>query len=145
MRVWSEIKVSPGKNVKYRLDYALKANSTPPVIAEIMIASTSGGDNKKRTDIQSAFYDAVLYVEGNLKDRGKAPSVNIRQDWTRMASRIIFKWPKRSLRNGRIGVYVVALDKTDRRGYSKERGIELSNDRAPAKCFNIWDETEAGS
>ena len=94
VRIWSEITVlfkTKDEKLHYRLDYVLKENNAPPVIVEIMTASTSGGNKKKRTDIQSAFCDAVLYAEGNLPNRGKAPGVNIRQVWARMASQMIVK------------------------------------------------------
>ncbi len=94
VRIWSEITVNfrtGGQKLNYRLDYVLKAGSAPPVIVEIMTASTSGGNKNKRKDIQSAFCDAVLYAEGNLPSRGNAPGVNIRQVWARMASQMIVK------------------------------------------------------
>ena len=94
MRVWSEITISfktADEKLKYRLDYVLKTDDAPPVIVEIMTASTSGGNKNERTDIQNAFCDAVLYAEGNLPERGKSPGVNIRQVWARMASQMVVK------------------------------------------------------
>ena len=92
VRVWSEISLrDDANNLNYRLDYVLCAEGRPPVIVEIMTASTSGGNRAKRTDIQAAFCDAVLYAEGNLPERGKSPGVNSRQVWARMASQIIVK------------------------------------------------------
>ncbi|MDE2790522.1 MAG: hypothetical protein OXI81_08885 [Paracoccaceae bacterium] len=52
VRIWSEITVSfrtADQKLNYRLDYVLKADKTPPVIVEVMTASTSGG-NKKRAE-----------------------------------------------------------------------------------------------
>lgn len=92
VRVWSEISLRDNaRHLNYRLDYVLCADGRPPVIVEIMTASTSGGNRAKRTDIQSAFCDAVLYAEGNLPERGQSPGVNIRQVWARMASQLIVK------------------------------------------------------
>lgn len=94
VRIWSEITVrfeTEGKKLNYRLDYVMKSDDGPPVIVEIMTASTSGGNRRKRTDIQSAFCDAVLYAEGNLSERGRSPGVNVRQVWARMASQMIAK------------------------------------------------------
>lgn len=94
VRIWSEITVhfqAGEQRLNYRLDYVLKSGNAPPVIVEIMTASTSGGNRKLRKDIQSAFCDAVLFAEGNLPGRGNAPGVNIRQVWARMASQMIVK------------------------------------------------------
>ena len=94
VRVWSEISIvfrTENEKLNYRLDYVLKSENAPPVIVEIMTASTSGGNRKERTDIQSAFCDAVLYAEGNIPNRQKSPGVNIRQVWARMASQMIVK------------------------------------------------------
>ena len=94
VRIWSEITVvfnTEDERLNYRLDYVLKAESGPPVIVEIMTASTSGGNKRKRTDIQSAFCDAVLYAEGNVPKRGRSPGVNTRQVWARMASQLVVK------------------------------------------------------
>ena len=80
VRVWSEISLrDQASNLNYRLDYVLCAEGRPPIIVEIMTASTSGGNRAKRTDIQNAFCDAVLYAEGTLAERGQSPGVNIRQ------------------------------------------------------------------
>lgn len=90
--IWSEITLSDrSKNVRYRLDYVLRKGDDPPVIVEVMTASTSGGNRRKRTDIQSAFCDAVLYAHGILERRGGSPGVNTRQVWARMASQMIVK------------------------------------------------------
>lgn len=90
VRVWSEIPLRD-KNVNYRLDYVLRADDRPPVIVEIMTASTSGGNKRNRTDMQSAFCDAVLYANGILSERRQSPGVNARQVWARMASQLIVK------------------------------------------------------
>lgn len=90
--VWSEIALTDRTtNVNYRLDYVLRQADQPPVIVEIMTASTSGGNKRKRTDMQSAFCDSVLYVYGLRPDNGEAPGVNVRQVWARMASQLIVK------------------------------------------------------
>ena len=92
VRVWSEVTLSDKKtNVNYRLDYVLRKDDKPPVIVEIMTASTSGGKKENRTDMQSAFCDAVLYAHGLQTSRGRSPGVNVRQVWARMASQIIVK------------------------------------------------------
>ena len=90
VQVWSEITLR-ADNLNYRLDYVLSGDNRPPVIVEIMTASTSGGNRANRTDMQSTFCDAVLYAEGNLPERNKSPNVNIRQVWARMASQMIVK------------------------------------------------------
>ena len=94
VRIWSEISIASKtaeEKLNYRLDYVLKSDDAPPVIVEIMTASTSGGNRKERTDIQNAFCDAVLYAEGNVSDRRRSPGVNTRQVWARMASQMVVK------------------------------------------------------
>ncbi len=92
VRVWSEITLSDKpNNVNLRVDYVLRKRQGPPVMVEIMTASTSGGNKKKRTDMQSAFCDAVLYAHGLLTERRGSPGVNVRQVWARMASQLIVK------------------------------------------------------
>ena len=92
VQVWSEVQLrSSSENLNYRLDYVLVGDSGAPVIVEVMTASTSGGNKAKRTDIQSAFCDAVLYAEGVLQDRSQSPGVNARQVWARMASQLVVK------------------------------------------------------
>ena len=92
VRVWSEVTLSDREtNVDYRLDYVLRKEDRPPVIVEIMTASTSGGNKRKRTDMQAAFCDAVLYANGLQTERGGSPGVNVRQVWARMASQMIVK------------------------------------------------------
>ena len=91
VRVWSEISLRDSTGLNYRLDYVLRAEDRPPVIVEVMTASTSGGNKSKRTDMQSAFCDAVLYANGVLAERGQSPGVNARQVWARMASQMIVK------------------------------------------------------
>ena len=88
--VWSEVSLRHS-SVNYRLDYVLRGDGKPPVIVEIMTASTSGGNKRARTDMQSAFCDAVLYANGLLPDRRSSPGVNTRQVWARMASQMIVK------------------------------------------------------
>ena len=90
--VWSEIALSDRTtHTDYRLDYVLRRADGPPVIVEVMTASTSGGNKSKRTDMQSAFCDAVLHVHGLRPSNGQSPGVNARQVWARMASQLIVK------------------------------------------------------
>ncbi|GEM_PF-297970 len=56
-----------------------------PGIIEIMTSSTSGGNQQKRTTVPMAFSDAILGIEH------KAPGINYRQVWARMASQLIVK------------------------------------------------------
>ena len=91
VRVWSEITLRDSTGLNYRLDYVLRSGEGPPAIVEVMTASTSGGNKSKRTDMQSAFCDAVLYANGVLPERGLSPGVNTRQVWARMASQMIVK------------------------------------------------------
>ena len=92
VRVWSEVTLKDeSANVNYRLDYVLRCKDGPPIIVEVMTASTSGGNKAERTDIKNAFCDAVLYSAGTLERRRQSPGVNIRQVWARMASQLIVK------------------------------------------------------
>lgn len=92
IQVWSEIALRDSDtNMNYRLDYVLMNDDRPPVIIEVMTASTSGGNKSERTDIQSAFCDGVLYSQGLLEERRQSPGVNVRQVWARMASQMIVK------------------------------------------------------
>ena len=44
VRVWAEVSLRDKKqNLNYRFDYVLRTDDRPPVIVEIMTASTSGG------------------------------------------------------------------------------------------------------
>ena len=92
IRVWSEIRLLDRKlGVDYRMDYVLRKDDSPPVIVEVMTASTSGGNRAKRTDIRSAFADAVLYENGIIPELRQSPGVNARQVWARMLSQMIVK------------------------------------------------------
>lgn len=91
VRVWSEITLTGSDGVKYRLDYVLKSESKPPVIVEVMTASTSGGNRARLTDMQSAFCRAVLFANGTTPELGSSPGVNVRQVWARMASQLVVK------------------------------------------------------
>ena len=91
VRVWSEISLRDKKGLNYRLDYVLQKQDAPPVIVEVMTASTSGGNKSKRTDMQSAFCNAVLHAHGLVPELGACPGVNTRQVWARMASQMIVK------------------------------------------------------
>jgi len=90
VQVWSKVTLRD-KYVNYRLDYVLRNGNAPPCIVEIMTASTSGGNKAKRTDMKSAFCDAVLYATGRLTERCNSPGINTRQVWARMVSQIIVK------------------------------------------------------
>jgi len=87
---WSKIKrmaEKTGYTVARRngQEYIEDCPSGRPSIIEIMTSSTSGGDQKKRTAIPLAFEDAIL---GKTH---KAPGINYRQVWARMASQMIVK------------------------------------------------------
>lgn len=95
--VWSEITLSEKSNqgaiFNYRLDYVLRgqASNSRPAIVEIMMCSTSGGNKQKGTDIKEAFRRSILYASGFRDGPIKAPGVNVRQVWARMASQLIAK------------------------------------------------------
>ena len=75
VKVWSEITIRHERShVNYRLDYVLATEAKPPVIVEIMTASTSGGNREQRTDIKNAFCDCVLYSQGLLPNRPNSPA-----------------------------------------------------------------------
>ena len=79
------------QNLNYRFDYVLRSGDRPPIVVEIMTASTSGGNRKERTDIRNAFCDAVLFAVGTIPEQRQSPGVNIRQVWARMASQLVVK------------------------------------------------------
>jgi len=95
--VWSEVTLNErskqGATFNYRLDYVLRGRKphSSPVIVEVMTCSTSGGNKRKGTDITAAFKRAVLYAHGSVSERPRAPGVNVRQVWARMASQLIAK------------------------------------------------------
>ncbi|MCY4060502.1 MAG: NotI family restriction endonuclease [Gammaproteobacteria bacterium] len=90
--VWSEVALSSrSEGVNYRLDYVLRCGQRPPVVVEIMTASTSGGNRRERTDIRNAFCDAVLFGVGQIPEQRQSPGVNVRQVWARMASQLVVK------------------------------------------------------
>lgn len=92
INVWSEIRLlDRAAGVDYRFDYVLRKEEEPPVIVEIMTSSTSAGNRRKRTDIQSAFANAVLFENGIVPQLGQSPTVNARQVWARMMSQMIVK------------------------------------------------------
>jgi len=92
VRVWSEVSLIDKKqNLNYRFDYVLRSGSGPPIVVEVMTASTSGGTRSERTDIRNAFCDAVLFAVGTIPERRQSPGVNIRQVWARMASQLVVK------------------------------------------------------
>ena len=95
--VWTEVSLievgSGGGRFNYRLDYVLRSTrqGAAPVVVEVMTCSTSGGNRSKGTDIQGAFRRAVLFAHTPVTDPVKAPGVNVRQVWARMASQMIAK------------------------------------------------------
>ena len=90
--VWSEVRIIDRQlGIDYRFDYILRKEDTPPILIEIMASSTSGGNRRKRTDIQSTFLNAVLYEFGIAQRLGQSPTVNARQVWARMMSQMIVK------------------------------------------------------
>ena len=92
VRVWSEVALSSREEgLNYRLDYVLRCGQRPPVVVEIMTASTSGGNRNERTDIRNAFCDAVLFGVGQIPEQRQSPGVNVRQVWARMASQLVVK------------------------------------------------------
>ena len=92
VRVWAEVPMRDTKqNLNYRFDYVLRSGDRPPIVVEVMTASTSGGKRAKRTDIRNAFCDAVLFAVGNIPEQRQSPGVNIRQVWARMASQLVVK------------------------------------------------------
>ncbi len=92
VRVWSEVPLrDKTQNLNYRLDYVLRSGEGPPLVVEIMTASTSGGNRSQRTDIRNAFCDAVLHAMGTIPEKRQSPGVNIRQVWARMASQLVVK------------------------------------------------------
>ena len=92
IRVWSEIRLLDRElGVDYRMDYVLRKGDCPPIIVEVMTASTSGGNRARSTDIRSAFANAVLYEHGVIPELGQSPGVNARQVWARMLSQMIVK------------------------------------------------------
>lgn len=92
IRVWHEVPLKDANtSVDCRLDYVLRKMDGPPIIVEVMTASTSGGNKNKRTDIKNAFCNAVLYAAELRDELGQSPSVNSRQVWARMASQLIMK------------------------------------------------------
>lgn len=60
--------------------------SDPIIIVEVMTSSTSGGNKDKRTQIATAFEDALMHGEDH-----QGPGINYRQVWARMASQLIAK------------------------------------------------------
>lgn len=97
VNVWPEVSLSDvgkdGAKFNYRLDYVLQRDQpeSPPVIVEVMTCSTSGGNQRKGTDIQGAFRRAVVFANTPATEQVEAPGVNVRQVWARMASQLIAK------------------------------------------------------
>ena len=61
VRVWSEISLRDSTGLNYRLDYVLRAEDRPPVIVEVMTASTSGG-NKSKTEPVNDFETLTIAI-----------------------------------------------------------------------------------
>ena len=94
LAIWREVRVraSSGKQrFNYAFDYIVRrlgrgdVPAGDPLVVEIMTCSTSGGNKAAQTDIQAAFCKAVR------GEAHKAPGVNHRQVWARMASQLIVK------------------------------------------------------
>lgn len=94
LAVWREVRIRAGdgkQKFNYAFDYIirrLRADGTPtggPLVVEIMTCSTSGGSVAAGTDIKTAFCKAVM------GEQHRAPGVNHRQVWARMASQLIVK------------------------------------------------------
>ncbi len=129
VRIWSEIPLRDYScNLNYRIDYVLRAEGCPPVVIEIMTASTSGGNRTQRTDIKSAFCDAVLYTHGNLPKLNQCLGVNIRQVWARMASQLIVK---SQLANQWGGCAIWIVQDTLMDYIQKNTGLQLDNLLSP--------------
>lgn len=128
VRIWSEISLRDKAGLNYRLDYVLRSGNRPPTIVEVMTASTSGGNKRLRSDMRSAFCDAVLYANGVLSKRGVSPGVNARQVWARMASQIIVKSEIANSWGGRT-IWVVQDTLMDYIG--SQTGLHLSELRSP--------------
>lgn len=129
VRVWSEVTLrDDSKDVHYRLDYVLRGERGPPVVVEVMTASTSGGNKGKGTDIKAAFCNAVLYAEGNRPDPGGSPGVNIRQVWARMASQLVVK---SQIANEWGGIAIWVVQNTLAEYMREKTGLRLDDLRSP--------------
>ncbi len=128
VQVWSEISLRDGSGLNYRLDYVLRADERPPIIVEVMTASTSGGNRRQRTDMQSAFCDAVLYANGLLSERRLSPGVNSRQVWARMASQLVVK---SEVANGWGGRAIWVVQDTLMEYIGKQTGLRLNELHSP--------------
>lgn len=128
VQVWSEISLRDATGLNYRLDYVLRANERPPIIVEVMTASTSGGHRRQRTDMRSAFCDAVLYANGLLSERRPSPGVNARQVWARMASQLVVKSEVANAWGGR-AIWVVQDTLMEYIG--KQTGLRLDELHSP--------------
>lgn len=62
----------------------------PPIIIEVMTSSTSGGNDKNRTQISQVFEDTI-YKLANKKVIPEGPGINYRQVWARMVSQLLVK------------------------------------------------------
>ena len=95
--VWTEVSLleagPAGGRFNYRLDYVLRStrSGAAPIVVEVMTCSTSGGNRSQSTDIQGAFRRSVVFAHTPATDPVRAPGVNVRQVWARMASQMIAK------------------------------------------------------
>lgn len=78
-----------GGEISGRISESTRVHAAPrltcPYIVEVMTASTSGSNRRLRTDIASAFTDALLDREHT------SPGINKRQVWGRMATQLFAK------------------------------------------------------
>lgn len=130
LAVWREVRVRAGEGEQrfnYAFDYIvrrLNAKGVPtggPLVVEIMTCSTSGGKVSEGTDIKTAFCKAVT------GDSHKAPGVNHRQVWARMASQLIVK-SEAGLQWGGRTVWVIQDALADY--IAESTGLRLSKMRA---------------
>ena len=100
-----------------------------PIFIEVMTASTSGSDKKSRTDIESAFADAIRNREHNC------PGINKRQVLGRMHSQI---FAKSALAENWNGKTVWLLQDELIKYMESTTGLELSHvDDATEETINI--------
>ena len=130
LAVWREIRVRAGEGEQrfnYAFDYIIRRlgrDGVPaggPLVVEIMTCSTSGGNKKQGTDIQTAFCKAVM------GEPHRAPGVNHRQVWARMASQLIVK-SEAGLQWGGRTVWVIQDALADY--IAESTGLRLSEMRA---------------
>lgn len=62
----------------------------PPVIIEVMTSSTSGGNERNRTQVGQVFEDTIYELAGR-EITPDGPGINYRQVWARMVSQLLVK------------------------------------------------------